>query len=102
MVVGNAGELAAIHGYQSLLSMDQSSLPEGATVAPIILSSNKTKLSQFRGDKSARPVYLTIGNIAKEVRHQSNSYATVLLGHIPVPKLDCCSDKTKKATRYND
>ena len=45
------------------LRQRQLKLPVGATVAPIILSSDKTKLSQFRGDKSAWPVYLTIGNI---------------------------------------
>jgi hypothetical protein len=39
-----------------------------STIAPIILSSDKTQLSHFRGDKSAWPVYLTIGNIAKSTR----------------------------------
>ncbi|KAG2100245.1 hypothetical protein BD769DRAFT_1631108 [Suillus cothurnatus] len=35
----------------------QKQLPKGATIAPIILASDKTCLSQFRGDKSAWPVY---------------------------------------------
>ncbi|KAG2340776.1 hypothetical protein BDR05DRAFT_1032465 [Suillus weaverae] len=34
----------------------QKALPKGATIAPIILSSDKTCLSQFRGDKSAWPL----------------------------------------------
>ncbi|KAG1889977.1 hypothetical protein F4604DRAFT_1876673 [Suillus subluteus] len=34
----------------------QKELPEGATIAPIILASDKTMLSQFRGDKSAWPL----------------------------------------------
>ena len=76
-------------------------LPRGATIAPLILSSDKTHLSQFRGDKSAWPVYLTIRNISKEVRCSPSSHATVLLGYLPIPKLDCCSDSVKKATRYN-
>ncbi|KAG2365568.1 hypothetical protein BDR07DRAFT_1449748 [Suillus spraguei] len=36
----------------------QKALPKGATMAPIILLSDKTCLSQFRGDKSAWPVYI--------------------------------------------
>lgn len=36
----------------------------GACVSGIIISSDKTKLSQFQGDKTAWPVYLTIGNIS--------------------------------------
>lgn len=38
---------------------EQKALPKGATIAPIILSSDKTCLSQFRGDKSAWPVYMS-------------------------------------------
>jgi hypothetical protein len=48
------------------LPSHQKELPEGATTAPIILASDKTMVLQFRGDKSAWPVYLSIGNIAKE------------------------------------
>lgn len=42
-------------------------LPKGATIAAIILSSDKTQLSTFSGDKSAWPVYLTLGNIDASV-----------------------------------
>ena len=46
----------------------QENLPEGATVAPIILATDKTQLTAFSGDKQAWPVYLTIGNIDKKIR----------------------------------
>jgi hypothetical protein len=39
----------------------------GATVIPLIISSDKTQLTTFRG-KTAYPVYMTIGNIPKNIR----------------------------------
>ncbi|KAJ3744256.1 hypothetical protein DFH05DRAFT_1535542 [Lentinula detonsa] len=70
----------------------QKVLPPGATISPIILSSDKTKLSQFKGDKTAWPVYLTIGNIAKDVRRQAS--------YLPVGKFNCFSEKMRSVARY--
>ena len=60
-------------------------------LAPVILASDKTTLSQFGGDKHAWPVYLTIGNISKHIRLQPSSHASILIGYIPVTKLTCFS-----------
>ncbi|KAL1943791.1 hypothetical protein VTO73DRAFT_3609 [Trametes versicolor] len=73
----------------------QGRLPPGATIAPVILASDKTNLSVLRGDKAAWPVYLTIGNINKDVRRQPSSHASVLLGYVPVTKLGCFSDAAR-------
>ncbi|KAF8870236.1 hypothetical protein BD779DRAFT_1455790 [Infundibulicybe gibba] len=78
----------------------QEKLPEGAVVAPVILASDKTQLTQFRGDKSAWPVYLTIGNISKEKRRELKSHATVLVGYLPVTKLECFEHSSRSLAGY--
>ncbi|KAG1821444.1 hypothetical protein EV424DRAFT_1472306 [Suillus variegatus] len=44
----------------------------GATIIPIIILSDKTQVTMFR-NKSAYPIYLTIGNIPKEIRRKPSS-----------------------------
>ncbi|KAI0338542.1 hypothetical protein BDW22DRAFT_1409533 [Trametopsis cervina] len=59
----------------------------GATVIPVILSSDKTQVTVF-GGKSAYPVYLTIGNLPKNIRRKTSLHGHVLLVYLPVAKLD--------------
>ncbi|KAJ7651802.1 hypothetical protein B0H17DRAFT_1215187 [Mycena rosella] len=78
----------------------QKRLPPGATPAPLFLSSDKTMLSNFRGDNSAWPVYLSIGNIGKETRRQVSAHATVLIGYLPIPKFDCFDKNMRFLAKY--
>ena len=63
-------------------------MPAGATIVPVIIASDKTQLSTFSGDKQAWPVYLTTGNIEKCTHQKPSTHATILLGYIPVSKLE--------------
>lgn len=76
-------------------------LPEGATIAPVNLASDKTHLTNFGGDKSAWPVYLNIGNISKEIRRQPSSHATLLVGYLPISKFSAFDEPSRKYARYN-
>jgi hypothetical protein len=64
----------------------QEKLDSGATVVPIILSSDKTLMTKLQGDQTAWPVYITIGNINRGLRRQQTVPSILLLGFLPVIK----------------
>jgi len=67
----------------------------GATIIPIIISTNKTQLILFC-NKSAYPIYLTIGNIPKEVRRKPSKCAYVLLGYLPTTRLEGITNQAQQ------
>jgi hypothetical protein len=71
----------------------QEKLPANGTVVPIILSSDKTMLSQNHGDVSVWPVYLTIGNLNNATRRRQQVPGSILLALIPVTKKQSKEEK---------
>ncbi|TFK52086.1 hypothetical protein OE88DRAFT_1679776 [Heliocybe sulcata] len=67
----------------------------GATIIPIIISSDKTQLTLFR-NKTAYPVYMTIGNLPKEIRRKPSRRGQILLGYLPTTKLSHISNKAAR------
>ncbi|KAH8979571.1 hypothetical protein EDB86DRAFT_2814449, partial [Lactarius hatsudake] len=64
----------------------------GVTIIPVIISSDKTQLTVFHR-KTAYPVYMTIGNIPKDIRRKPSRSAQMLLGYIPTSKLEGITNK---------
>ncbi|KAG1792002.1 uncharacterized protein HD556DRAFT_1432737 [Suillus plorans] len=79
----------------------QGRLPPGAVVAPVILASDKTSLSQFRGDQEVWPMYLTLRNISKEIRCQPSKRAAILIAYLPISKLECFKRDTCSVEPYH-
>ncbi|KAJ3987299.1 hypothetical protein F5890DRAFT_1472384, partial [Lentinula detonsa] len=59
----------------------------GRTIIPILLSSDKTQVTLFR-NKTVYPVYMTIGNIPKELRRKPSRRAYILVGYLPTTSLE--------------
>ncbi|KAG1865424.1 hypothetical protein F4604DRAFT_1586067 [Suillus subluteus] len=67
----------------------------GGTIIPIIILSNKTQVTLFR-NKSVYPVYLTIGNIPKEIRRKPSRGAHILLAYLPCTRLQHITNKASR------
>ncbi|KAF9003205.1 hypothetical protein BDZ89DRAFT_1146120 [Hymenopellis radicata] len=69
-------------------SFIQDKLPEGRTIAPLIVSTDKTQLTQFSGSRQAYPVYLTLGNIPSHLRRKPSQLACILVAYLPIDKMN--------------
>ncbi|THU80703.1 hypothetical protein K435DRAFT_695144 [Dendrothele bispora CBS 962.96] len=73
----------------------------GATVIPVIISSDKTQVTLFR-NKSAYPVYLTIGNLPKEIRRKPSQQGQILLAYLPTSRLEHIKNKAARKRTVNN
>jgi len=62
---------------------------------PIIISSDKTQLTTFR-NKTAYPVYLSIGNLPKHIRRKPSRQGQILLAYLPTSKLEHIPNKAAR------
>lgn len=62
-------------------NVEHTTKKKNATIVPIIISSDKTQLTTFR-NKTAYPVYLTLGNLPKNIRHKLSRQGQILLGYL--------------------
>lgn len=62
---------------------------------PVIISSDKTRLTKFKG-KTAYPVYLTIGNLPKEIRRKPSMNGQILLAYLPTTRLEHIMNKSQR------
>ncbi|KAL0563974.1 hypothetical protein V5O48_018083 [Marasmius crinis-equi] len=65
----------------------QNRLKSDATIAPVIIATDKTQLTQFSGSRSAYPVYITLGNIPRQLRRRPSQQACILIAYLPVGKI---------------
>ena len=59
-------------------------MPDGSTIVPLLIGTDKTVFTQHHGDIAAWPVYLTIRNLKAKVQRQQNWPDSLLLGFIPI------------------
>ncbi|KAL4071992.1 hypothetical protein J3A83DRAFT_4358328 [Scleroderma citrinum] len=67
-------------------------LPQGSTIIPVILSSDKMPVTHHTGALEMHPVFMTIGNIQSDIRMQAMSHAWHCIAFIPSLEFKVHSD----------
>ena len=62
----------------------QEEIPDGGTIIPILLASDKTMLSLHHGDQLVWLIYITIGNLDRKTRRNQTVPGSILLGFLPI------------------
>jgi Plavaka transposase len=64
----------------------QDQLPEGATIVPMIVASDKTPVTRHTGGLEMHPIFVTIANIQSDVRMRATCHAWRCVAYMPIPK----------------
>ncbi|KAF8415527.1 hypothetical protein L210DRAFT_3616586 [Boletus edulis BED1] len=64
----------------------QEKIPIGGTLCGVILSSDKTNITNVSGGKAAHPLLLSIANIKMHTRNKASAHAFLLLALLPIPE----------------
>ncbi|PPR02155.1 hypothetical protein CVT26_012116 [Gymnopilus dilepis] len=87
--------LEALWGDPDFKKVQSATRRKNITIVPIIISSDKTQLTEFRG-KTAYPVYFTIGNLPKHIRRKPSRQGQILLGYLPTSKLEHITNQASR------
>ena len=105
MVVGDPGRCGIHRTFLlSPLTLTQKAVEKntpGATIIPIFISTDETLVTSFCG-KKVYPVYVTIGNVPKEIRRKPTMNAHVLLRYLPVTNLGHMDSDTSRHRAVNN
>lgn len=72
-----------------------------ATVVPVIVALDKTQVTLFRS-KSVYPVYLTIGNIPKDIRRKPSRHSQLLVAYLPTTRLEHVTNQAARRRMVNN
>ncbi|KAG1834896.1 hypothetical protein EV424DRAFT_1468487 [Suillus variegatus] len=64
----------------------QDQLPEGATIVPMIVASDKTPVTWHMGGLEMHPIFVTIANIQSDMRMRATCHAWRCIAYMPIPK----------------
>jgi hypothetical protein len=68
----------------------------------VILATDKTLLTSLAGNQYAYPVYISIGNLSKDIRRKTSERGMLLLGFIPVEEFDDAPNEEERQWLQSD
>src|SRR5258706_310865 len=73
----------------------------GSTVIPILLASDKTKLTNLGGNKMAWPVYMSLGNLSMNLRSSPSTGSWMPIAYLPHCEWETELDNTQKDDTFH-